>query len=229
MAEYIEKLRSDLVEQFKEKPAIDAFLEAVGEQLNEVGSFFSDLKNERSLMTAKGKQLEGIGEIVVMSKKEAGELACTGIPQYVLNDEDYRRFLMYKIWKNTNSCTYYDVIKSFRMFWDKPLYYKESLDVPATMLFESSVLSPKDKAEKLLATPYVKAAGVAIKVVAITETEELEYNVSVSGRMGRGYALTVLPELKQGDDFIARLRVASGSENITVTTLPQNDEWGYEE
>ena len=36
MADYTERLRSDLAEQFKEKPVIDSLLEAVGRQLDDL-------------------------------------------------------------------------------------------------------------------------------------------------------------------------------------------------
>ena len=36
MVDYVQKLRDDLVEQFKGKPVIDALMEAVGDELNEV-------------------------------------------------------------------------------------------------------------------------------------------------------------------------------------------------
>ena len=39
MVDYIEMLKQDLVEQFKEKPVIDALMEAVGKQLNDVRTF----------------------------------------------------------------------------------------------------------------------------------------------------------------------------------------------
>ena len=44
MVDYIELLKQDLVEQFKEKPVIDALMEAIGRQLNDVRLFFEDLK-----------------------------------------------------------------------------------------------------------------------------------------------------------------------------------------
>ena len=49
MVDYIELLKQDLVEQFKEKPVIDALMEAIGRQLNDVRLFFEDLKTKRSV------------------------------------------------------------------------------------------------------------------------------------------------------------------------------------
>lgn len=92
------------------------------------------MRDQRGVHTAVGKQLDGVGDIAVLSRLEAGELACVKESVYVLDDESYRNYLIYKIWKNTNNCTYYDIIKAFRMFWDKPLYYREDPEIPATMI-----------------------------------------------------------------------------------------------
>ena len=61
MVDYIQKLRDDLVEQFKDKPVIDALMEVVGDELNEVRQFYEDLRDKRNIQTAIGKQLDGIG------------------------------------------------------------------------------------------------------------------------------------------------------------------------
>ncbi len=223
MVDYVGLLRNDLVEQFKGKPAIDALNEAIGAQLNDLRRFFEDLRNLRSVQTAVGKQLDGVGDIAVLSRAEAGVLACINKSVYVLEDEDYRPFLIYKIWKNTNNCTYYDVIKAFRMFWDKPLYYREDPNVPATMIFESSVLSPEDNAQKLLTAPFIKAAGVAILVIATTENPEMAHTLPVSGFMGRGYMSTTLPEMDLGEDFVDTVSTIPASHNVTLTALPELD------
>lgn len=221
MVDYAEKLRDDLVEQFKEKPVIEALVEAVGEQLTDLYQFFVALRDERGVQTAIGKQLDGVGDIVVLDRMEAGELACVNKSVYVLNDDEYRRYLFYKIWKNTNNCTYYDIIKAFRMFWEKPLHYSEDPQEPATMIFETDMLSPEDDVAKLLTAPFIKAAGVGIKVIAKTETPEMMAVLPVQGILGRGYSSTTLPELPQGEDFVDTVRVIPAAQNITQTTLPE--------
>lgn len=224
MPDYVEKLRTDLVEQFKEKPVIDALIEAVGEQLAAVFDFYADLRDLRGVQTSIGKQLDGVGDIVVLSRKEAGELACFKESVFVLGDEEYRKYLIYKIWKNTCNCTYADIIKAFRMFWDKPLYYSEKPEYPATMIFETGELTPEDDAQKLLTAPFIKAAGVAIKVIAYTVNPLMTSILSVSGVMGRGYQSTTLPEIGIGIDLEDAARVIPAAQNITQTTLPEMEE-----
>ena len=224
MPDYVELLRGDLVEQFKEKPVIDALVSAIGEQLNDVRRFYEDLRDRRGLQTSMGQQLDGIGDIVVLSRLEAGALACINESVYVLDDESYRRYLIFKVWKNTNNCTYHDVIKALRMFWPKPLYYREDPSEPATMVFETDMLSPEDDVPKLLNAPLIKAAGVGIKVIARTESPEMMDLLTVEGLMGRGYTSTVLPEIPVAESMEDTVRPIPAFRNITQTKLPEMEE-----
>lgn len=163
MVDYREELVRDLVEQFKGKPIIEALVETIGEQLNEVRDFFEALRTERSVKTAVGKQLDGVGDIVCLDRYEATELACAKESAFSLDDEVYREYLIYKIWKNTNICTYYDILKALRMFWDKPLYYTEDPAFPATILWE--VPTERDGGDPYIVNrfPIVRSAGVGTK------------------------------------------------------------------
>ncbi len=224
MLDYVELLRGDLVEQFKEKPVIDAVISAIGEQLNDVRKFYEDLRDRRGIHTSMGQQLDGVGDIVVLSRLEAGELACVNESVYVLDDERFRQYLIYKVWRNTNNCTYHDVMKALRMFWPKPLYYREDPEVPATMVFETDMLSPEDDVPKLLNAPLIKAAGVGIKVIARTETPEMMDMLTADGLMGRGYTSTVLPEIPVPVSMEDTVRPIPAFENITQTKLPEMEE-----
>ena len=120
MVDYFASLKADLVEQFKGQPNIEAVMEVIAEQLQDVADFYEDLRTQRSISTAVGSQLDGVGDIVVLSRAEAGELSSFVNPGEPINDETYRKYLFYKVLKNTNTCTYPDLIRAFRMFWEKP-------------------------------------------------------------------------------------------------------------
>ena len=124
----------------------------------------------------------------------------------------------------TNNCTYYDIIKAFRMFWDKPLYYREDPEIPATMIFETDTLPPEVDVARLLTAPFIKAAGVAIKIIAKTETSEMMTELPISGVVGRGYMVTTLPEIPVGEDFIDTVLPVPAAQNITQTKLPEIEE-----
>lgn len=197
MDEFTKALKHDLlVEQFKDKPNIAALAEVIGEELQEIFDFFEQLRNERNLSQSVGKQLDGVGDIVVMTRMEAGQLAGNPIPIEVIDDDRYRKYLIYKILKNTCNCTYPELIKAFRMFWDKPLYYSEDPEYPATMFLKTGTLRPEDHAEDLLSAPIIKAAGVGIHITATTEAPEINTELHVTPFLGRGMAITTLPELE---------------------------------
>lgn len=168
MADYISGLLTDLVEQFKGKPHITALMETVGTQLQDLADFYKSLQTDRSIQAAQGAQLDGIGDIVQLSRAEAGKLASIAFPGEPVNDETYRKYLVYKILANTNTCTYPDLIRSLRMFWDKPLYYSEDPEHPATMFLRTQLLPLDGDAglAALLRAPLIKAAGVRIELQA---------------------------------------------------------------
>ena len=123
---YREFVEKDTIEQFRGKPNIQVLHDALARQLQDLFDFFLQLKTGRSLSDAVGAQLDGVGDIVVLSRREAGDLASYAGRGGETDDETYRKFLVYKVLKNTCDCTYPDIIKAFRMFWDKPLYYSEN-------------------------------------------------------------------------------------------------------
>lgn len=220
MADFVTKLKQDLVEQFRGKANIEALMEVVGIELQEVFDFYEQLRTQRSVDTAVGKQLDGVGDIAVMTRKEAGQLAGNPIPFEVIDDDTYRQYLIYKILKNTCDCTYPDIIKAFRMFWDRPLYYTEDPEQPATMIFDTGELPGDVDTTPLFKTPLIRAAGVTLKLYARTSVEMDTAWLRL--RSGLGYAVTVtqLPTLEREIDYGAKIYARSGIQTITEDTLP---------
>ena len=220
MADFVTKLKQDLVEQFRGKANIEALMEVVGIELQEVFDFYEQLRTQRSVDTAVGKQLDGVGDIAVMTRKEAGQLAGNPIPFEVIDDDTYRQYLIYKILKNTCDCTYPDIIKAFRMFWDRPLYYTEDPEQPATMIFDTGELPGDVDTTPLFKTPLIRAAGVTLKPYARTSVEMDTAWLRL--RSGLGYAVTVtqLPTLEREIDYGAKVYARSGIQTITEDTLP---------
>jgi len=248
MADYIQRLKDDLLEQFRGKPNIEALLYAIGRQANDLRDFFEQLQNDRGVKTAVGKQLDGVGDIAVLSRLEAGKLAGNPIPFDVLDDETYRQFLIFKILKNNCDCTYWDIIKAFGMFWDRPLYYKEDPEQPATMIFDTGEMQGFVDTRPLFTTPLLRAAGVTLKIYARTSTP-MDMNV-VHILSGLGYAVTIsthpiierdydfqgqlhigshlsgdtaegiLPDVERDYDFNGELHIASGNGNVMQGAIP---------
>ena len=161
--DYISSLKYDLIEQFKDKEKILALIEVLGKQLNDLFAFYEQLRKERNVNTAIGKQLDGVGDIVVLSRPEAGTLTGDDSLPKSLDDEIYRKYLIYKILKNTCKCTYYDIMEGANMFWEgPPLKYSESADLPATIQFEFDAHA--SLTEQSFVIPFIKAGGVGLKM-----------------------------------------------------------------
>lgn len=161
MAEYATKLKTDLAEQFKGKMNIEALMDVIGVQLDEISEFYEQLKTERTLDVAIGQQLDGVGDIVVLSRAEAAILAGQALSAVPLSDEKYRKYLIYKVMKNTCNSTYYDIVRCINMFWNGPtLKYTEDPEIPATIIFDFDASS--ELTEQDLETPFIKAGGVGL-------------------------------------------------------------------
>jgi len=162
MADYIYELEKDLVEQFKDKPNILSLMETVGKQLNDLFAFYEQLRYERDVDNSEGTQLDGIGDIVSLSRTEAVTLVRGGTPGSAgLDDETYRQRLLFKILKNTCNCTYDDIRKSLAMFWKgSPLRYSEDANHPAAVILDFDA-SPENEEEQFN-VPVIKAGGVGL-------------------------------------------------------------------
>lgn len=175
----------DLPQQFQGKQFIEALLSAFSKQIEELYGTFKQLGTETDLESAVGKNLDMVGNIVSLTRKEAGLLAGIGVTEPVISDERYRQFLKFKILKNTNNCTYYDVMKSIEILWKtKYIKYREDPSRPATILIDMQAWDIDYDMEQLERKSLaIKPAGVSlIYVVAYvvildnTALERIECN-----------------------------------------------------
>ena len=216
---YAEKLIRDLLWQFHDKPNIEIFQKALARQLDALHAFFIELLTLRWLNTAVGVQLDGIGDIVVLSRAEAlvlSQLAGLNVP---MDDDTYRRYLAWKIALNTSDCTHTDVYNALRMFWDTPLFYSEDINHPATIIFNTPDLTPRDNVGLLFVAPKVKAAGVALVILATTVTPLDPLIVRVGGAVFKGIMTTRLPQWLPVQEYEQDINIKSRSESVTTTEL----------
>lgn len=218
--DYRQSVEKDTLEQFRGQPNIQVLHDALAKQLQDVYDFFMQLKLHRWIHDAVGKQLDGVGDIVVLSRAEASEYAKAAGLGDASDDEVYRKYLYYKVLKNTNNCTYPELIKAFRMFWEKPLYYSEDPEYPATMFLDTGILAPEDHAEDLLSSPIIKAAGVGIHITATTESPPVESDLHISPVPGRGMAITTLPELEPDTPATGLYVAPVIGHGMSITLLP---------
>lgn len=181
MADYMATLKENLVEQFRGKVRIDSLMEVVGSELQAVFNFYEQLRNERNVNSAIGKQLDGVGDIAGMTRREVGQLIGNVNP---IGDDTYRHYLIYKILKNTCNCTYPDIIKAFRMFWTQPMYYSEDQTLPATMIFSFNY-SESQSITDLLDAPIIRPGGVGLLLRASLPQKQMKMYTGFAVRNSR--------------------------------------------
>lgn len=154
----------DLPQQFLGKRNIEVLIKAFARQLQELWEVFDELNTQLDLETAEGKNLDYVGTILPLSRKEAGELAGVGVAEPVISDERYRRFMKYKILRNTSECTYYDLVAGIELLWKyENIHYMEDPKHPAMIVFETPQMSLD--AEELVefhANLCIRASGVGV-------------------------------------------------------------------
>ena len=160
--DYLERLENDLIEQFRSLPNISVLNKALARQLQEVYDFLLQLKTVLAIDTSSGQQLDNIGDIVQLSRREAAALAQQSSYSYEDEDAMYRVFLFYKIFLNTAECTYADIMRSIYMLWDGVLTYHETPDEPATIILGYEMFNGNNN-RRLLSIPILKPAGVKIR------------------------------------------------------------------
>lgn len=164
MPKYGNRLSNDLLQQFKGKEKIEALLEVIGNQFDQILSFYESLNLNRALSTAQGAQLDRIGEILVLSREDASKLFNK---TEAIDDDIYRRLLIYKTIMNFGSATYYDIMNCIKIIQGyNGFRYKEELERPATIIFETEESVGSDAVKQTLKTPIPKGAGIGLIIRA---------------------------------------------------------------
>lgn len=157
--------------QFRGKPKIEALCQCWDRQFEQIFSCLEQMKLILDVDRAQGAQLDRIGDIVVLSRADAGLLAAQAgnLDFDVIDDVRYRKYLKYKILENTSNATYQDIISAIKMIWgaDK-IKYLENEEGPASL----TVSFPYHyTAGDVFILPPLTAAGVGIHVRAETELQ----------------------------------------------------------
>ena len=160
----LDKWLDDLPQQFQGKKYIEALISVFAKQLEDLYKVFKQLDTETDLDSAVGMNLDMVGDIVTLTRKEAGVLAGIDVEDPVISDERYRQFLKYQMLVNTNECTYHDLMDGLALLWDvSPIYYREDPALPAVIILTMPFFTPGGKVVTLGEVPMVKPAGVRIE------------------------------------------------------------------
>lgn len=266
--DYLKFMTSDLLMQFKGESCTNniILLSALAKQLDDLCGMFRQLEERTFLRKlsenesgdslsygAHGIQLDRIGEIVEMTRKQATlvsnkiesvddieksgyitddtllkfikENFSTYYPEIALEDSEYSEYLYYKIFLNSSYCTYDDVIKSLKMFWTKtPIYYQEKPEEPATIFLSTPELKPEQNARLFFLAPVVKAAGVRLFREAATVDEVRTPKLYAGGGLFNGIIQSELPYLIIDHSYQKMLRAPTRFENVIGNVIPQVDD-----
>lgn len=157
-----DKWLKDLPQQFQGKERIEALIAAFARQMEDVRKVFDDVNELTDIDTAHGINLDRVGDIVVLSRKDAQVILRSKTDQE-LGDETYRQVLRYKSIKNTCDCTYEDIVGTMKLLWDVDyVTYVEKPERPATIFmqmppFDIHITDPA--AKRVLA---IRPAGVGL-------------------------------------------------------------------
>lgn len=146
----------DVPEQFKNQMNIKVLLDALAKQLDDIATFYRDLITARTIANAEGKQLDYIGDIVDLTRAEATAISTL---DSIMDDDMYRRYLLYKISLNTSTCTLQDIYDAIKAFANDVAFYSEDIEHQATI-----ILSLSDAMLRLFQNfKFAKAAGVKLE------------------------------------------------------------------
>ena len=175
--DYSAYLRDDLAEQFKGQPKIEAICNAIGQQMSEVYDFFEQLSTCLNIDSAEGALLDRIGEIVVLSRKEAQELLGKSD---AVTDEEYRQMIKYKIRLNYGDATRKSIINAVKTINGGMIGFRveNEAERPATIILKTDRSPSSEGVLAMYRTPVPKAGGVQL-VVQSQEVAEININVGI--------------------------------------------------
>ena len=160
----------DVPEQFKRQANIRVLFNALAKQLNSLATFYRDLLTARTIANAVGKQLDYIGDIVSLTRAEASAISAMGD---LMDDDLYRRYLLYKISLNTSDCTLQDIYDAVQAFAKDVALYSEDIKHQATIILEMS-----DAMYTLFQHfKFAKAAGVKLDIHTFPTTNGDEFKL----------------------------------------------------
>lgn len=141
-----------LVTQFQGKPRIEGLLRALVQPNQDIEDTLWDLLTKRSIHTAIGKQLDGIGEIVGESRKGK-------------EDEVYRIAIKAKIGQNNSKATAEDIISVFKLLVQcEKAFFMEYFPAEVAIFADKNIES-LDNNEILKFCQKAVAAGVRLDYI----------------------------------------------------------------
>nr|DAN89092.1 MAG TPA: Protein of unknown function (DUF2612) [Caudoviricetes sp.] len=152
----------DIPEQYRGKRRIETLIKAFSKQIDELLRVFDDMNKSTVIDTAKGANLDYIGNIVSLARKDM-PLLFKNPREVSLDDSLYRQAIKYKSLRNTSECTYEDIIASLSLLWKtEQLSYSEPIDKIATICIRMADFDIDIEDPATSRAFAIKPAGVAL-------------------------------------------------------------------
>jgi hypothetical protein len=217
VSDRVTQMLARLPEQFKGLPNIEALIRSFGEEFQEIEDALIQLRDERSIDTAVGVQLEDIGRRV-------------GEPPSGLDTELYRRRIRARIATNRSKGRVEDLLRVARLILAEtdgtvPSIVLERQQHAHMLVQVLGVPISTALADTLIAFLHAAtkgAAGAGVRILLETSAYEIAERFSFENGAGLGYgnaARCELAPLTANVDTVVRSRQVGAARNNDTLTL----------
>lgn len=155
-------------QQFQGKPKIKVLVTAFARQMQEILKVLKEINAESDLDTAMGQNLDYVGTIIPLTRKEAGEMEGEENLEPVISDERYRQLLRYQLLRNTNEGTYQDMMAGLELIYGNvPITYSEVKNHPATLHLTVPKVSLEEEFLRINRKLVIRPSGVGFYYTAV--------------------------------------------------------------
>lgn len=218
---------ADFPQQFQGKDKIEVLVNAFARQMEEIAAVFGLLNEKTDIGTATGINLDMVGDIVALSRKDASYILRSAQKQ--MTDEIYRAALRYKTIQNNTNCTYGEIMDAMSLLWDTDIVtYKEDPGRPATicMILPAVGVDAMDPSVGRILS--IKPSGVAMiyfvsYMAAVIYAVTMEAAFMPSVVMAMGFPVDELADIS-GIEISCDVK-ADGDETMKVSLIQRKDLW----
>ena len=152
----------DIPCQFRGKPNITAIINAFSRQVEELLEVNRQLVELTDLDTAEGKNLDMLGDVVNVSRKDAYVLL-NREATVEITDAMYRNVLRFHALKNNSDANYLDIMKGLHLLWSNArIHYAEAVREPASIEVSIEDITTDETDPALVRPMVIRAGGVKI-------------------------------------------------------------------
>lgn len=185
-----ESMINHLLMQFSKSVNMHIFLNALGEELDELSQALEDLQNKRWIDTGSGVQLDNIGILIDRSRQISGSIQLeffgffdqpntltfgigrfrdtTAVPYVatsILDDETYRPVLWHKVYKDVTDGTAESTIDSVKFIYSAPFVTLTELGDAKIGIGIGRELTDNDVTLARALDLFIRAGGIGLDFV----------------------------------------------------------------